>query len=211
MRDRTENQIKLTLIRHGAVQSNLEHRYLGKTEESLCPEGICVLQRYMEEGLYPAVGCVFVSPMKRCLETAELLYPEVPEYVIPEWTEMDFGTFEGKNYEELQGDAAYQSWVDSYGNLPFPQGEDREAFTARCRLGVERMLGILQKMDFCETEIALIVHGGTIMALLSTYYGGSYYAYQVSNAEGYRTMLQVGAQGVRMSRPELLCKDGSKK
>ena len=31
----TENQIKMVLIRHGATASNREHRYLGKTDESL--------------------------------------------------------------------------------------------------------------------------------------------------------------------------------
>ncbi len=39
--------------------------------------------------------------MKRCLETAQILYPGQTPIIIPEWTEMDFGAFEGHNYQEL--------------------------------------------------------------------------------------------------------------
>ena len=38
---------------------------------------------------------------------------------------------------------------------------------------------------------ANIVHGGTIMALLSHYCGGDYFSYQVKNAEGYHLRLSL--------------------
>ena len=39
MWNRSENQIKLVMIRHGATPSNKEHRYLGRTDEGLSIEG----------------------------------------------------------------------------------------------------------------------------------------------------------------------------
>ena len=67
--------MKWVLIRHGKTQGNLEYRYIGsRTDESLCPQGIAELKQKQ----YPAVVRVFVSPMKRCLETAAFLYPGVP-------------------------------------------------------------------------------------------------------------------------------------
>ena len=53
---------------------------------------------------------------------------------------MDFGAFEGHNYQELSGDPAYQRWIDSGGTLPFPEGESREEFIRRNVAGYEKML-----------------------------------------------------------------------
>lgn len=197
MRDWTENQIKVVLIRHGMTGANREHRYLGWTDESLSEEGRSTLFRMREAGIYPETDFLFSSPMKRCLETAGILYPDRTPVVIPEWKEIDFGAFEGKNYMELQKDARYQEWIDSNGTLPFPGGESREQFTERCVLGFERMLEklcelcgeaefvVLAKQKQLKNSIGLIVHGGTIMALLSRYCGGEYFEYQVPNGGGY--------------------------
>lgn len=77
MRNRPENQIeiRLTLIRHGATLSNKEGRYLGKTDEALSPEGIGMLKKAVTGGNYPTADLLFSGPMKRCLETAQILYP----------------------------------------------------------------------------------------------------------------------------------------
>ena len=103
MRNRPENQIeiRLTLIRHGATLSNKEGRYLGKTDEALSPEGIGMLKKAVTGGNYPTADLLFSGPMKRCLETAQILYPGQTPIFVPEWTEMDFGAFEGHNYQEV--------------------------------------------------------------------------------------------------------------
>ena len=132
MWNRSENQIKLVMIRHGATVSNKEHRYLGTTDESLSEEGRSTLYKARKENIYSEVEYVFSSPMKRCLETAEILYPNQKPIVIPQWKEMDVGVVEGQNYMDLQGDARYQTWIDSNGTLPFPEGESREEFIERC-------------------------------------------------------------------------------
>ena len=96
MRNRTEAQVTLVLIRHGATQANEERRYLGRTEEGLSPQGRAALKKDRARQRYPRLTHLFASPMKRCLETAELLYPkllypQLSPVVIPEWREMDFG------------------------------------------------------------------------------------------------------------------------
>lgn len=187
MRDRTENQIKLVMIRHGAAKSNREHRYLGKTEESLCEEGMNALMQYREKKRYPKLDGLFASPMLRCRQTADFLYPNLVPICIDEWKEIDFGAFEGKNYGELQGDARYQEWIDSGGTLPFPEGESREAFVRRCVLGFDKMLRQVRESEKNDglQAIGMVVHGGTIMSLLSQYCGGDYFDYQVENGKGY--------------------------
>ena len=198
MRNRTENQIDLALIRHGMTASNSEKRYLGRTNEPLSEEGRRLLLLRKEQGCYPAASFLFSGPMTRCLQTGRLLYPEKTPLLIPEWTEMDFGEFEGKNYRELSGDARYQAWIDSGGLLPFPGGESREAFLLRCRKGLERLLRMLEKKgpgEMAGNMAAAIVHGGTIMALLSALCGGDYFDYQAANGHGYICRLSVEPEG----------------
>ena len=140
-----------------------------------------------KQGKYPKVDMVFTSPMKRCKETAQILYAAVTTREIPEWTEMDFGDFEGKNYVELQQDKRYQAWIDSNGTLPFPNGESRKVFIRRCMQGMKKLVQCLfdEMTDKKIEAVVAVVHGGTIMALLSSICGGEYFDYQVKNARGY--------------------------
>ena len=41
-----------------------------------------------------------------------------------------------------------------------------------------------------EIPVAAVVHGGTIMAVLSSLTGGEYFDFQVKNGEGYETVLE---------------------
>ena len=51
--------------------------------------------------LLPAVEHLYVSPMRRCRQTAALLWPGVAQTVIEDLRETDFGPFEGKSHQEL--------------------------------------------------------------------------------------------------------------
>lgn len=203
MWNRTENQITLVLIRHGETEANREHRYLGKTEEPLSKEGICRLEANKVRQKYPGLAMLFISPMRRCRETAEILYPQMQPVVISEWTEMDFGAFEGKNYEDLKQDDRYQAWIDSGGVLPFPEGESREEFILRCENGFYKMLEMVckekEKEKTMPETVGLLVHGGTIMALLSSFGKGEYFDYQVPTGEGWICRLTETAGRLRIT------------
>jgi len=129
--------------------------------------------------------------MKRCIETADILYPGKDPILVPQWKEMDFGLFEGKNYQELNGDKQYQAWIDSGGTLPFPQGESRACFLQRCSQGMYESVDRYREFFTGGVKIGCVVHGGTIMALLSIFYGGEYFDYQVKNGRGYCCMLSL--------------------
>jgi len=179
----------LAFIRHGETQANKERRYLGKTDESLSGEGIEILESYKMQKLYPDVEYLFASPMKRCMDTAKIIYPTLCPIIIPEWEEINFGRFESRNYEELKDDAEYQEWINSGGALDFPEGESRNDFDLRCKSGFTRMCNELRlaagRNAKKPASVGMIVHGGTIMSLLSLYGGSDYFDYQVSNGRGY--------------------------
>ena len=120
--------------------------------------------------------------MKRCLETAVLLYPDVPTEVVEDFRECDFGDWDNKNYAELNGSADYQAWIDSGGEKPFPGGESRAEFAARCVRAFDELL-----TRNLQEDCAIIAHGGTIMAIMERYAHpcGAYYDFQVSNGCGF--------------------------
>ena len=172
--------IRMYLIRHGSTPGNRERRYIGRTEEDLCEEGILALKG--QEA--PEVQRIYASPMRRCIQTAKILYPGRAQVKIEEFRECDFGSFEGKNYQDLSGDPVYQAWIDSGGTLGFPGGEEPGGFRRRCVEGFDKVLEDCRR-DGIETA-ALIVHGGTIMSIMEAYARpkGSYYDFQVGNGEG---------------------------
>lgn len=199
MWNRAENKIKGIFIRHGSTVSNREHKYLGRTDEPLEEAGIQKLRHAVLSGVYDSPDMkepvVYSSPLIRCIQTAQILYPDAEYRTEEAFSEMDFGAFEGKDHEQLSTDSryqkAYQAWIDSGGVLPFPDGESREAFMKRCVNGFER---VMRKTE-PEKPVAFVVHGGTIMAIFSHYCSGDYFDYQVGNGCGFRCNIEHTQDG----------------
>ena len=170
--------MELIFIRHGRTPGNKEMRYIGRTDESILPESAAELRERALRGEYGHPGILFVSPMSRCIETAGIIYPEMEMHIIRDFRECDFGSFEGRNYSELDGDPEYQNWIDSGGTMPFPGGESMDEMTDRV------MKGFYEAMDIADgLDAAFVVHGGTIMAVMSRIDGGDFYDYQIDNGE----------------------------
>ena len=190
MWDWSKNQIEIIFFRHGMTIENEQHRYLGNTDTSLSRNGICKLQALQKNGTYPKTDILFCSPMKRCTETAEILYPNHTPIYIPEWREMDFGEFEGKNYIELQKNPNYQAWIDSNGIMAFPGGESKEECAVRNLEGFQRAVTTCIRENI--SEAALVVHGGTIMNIMEAYAlpKKEFYEWHVGNGCGYLVELE---------------------
>jgi alpha-ribazole phosphatase len=200
---------RIFCIRHAKTQGNLEKRYIGTTDEELSATGIEELTRNKEQ--YPDVDIVFSSPMKRCIQTARLLYELKKIHIVSALRECDFGIFENKNYEELKDNPQYQAWIDSYdrNNTSFgkggktdipdeensiPYGENAGQFKKRC---CEAFESIIDTMESKNVETAAIVaHGGTFMAILEKYSpeGQSFFRWQLGNGD----MLELSVDGRRI-------------
>lgn len=198
--------MKIYLIRHSVTEGNLKKRYIGRTDEPLCPEGEALLKERFAKGVYPEADRIFVSPMKRCIQTAQILYPGRELIRIDELSECDFGMFENKNYEELKDTPEYQRWLDSGGAMRFPEGESKESFSERSLAGFARALGMCGydrraleegygvsdgKAASKVSSAVFVVHGGTIMSIMEKYAvpEGTYYDFQIGNGEGYELIL----------------------
>ena len=200
-RTAAEMTITLYIIRHGATKSNKRHAYLGNTNEPLSNEGGEQIIFYNEAGRYQKEKdnlIIFSSPMLRCLQTKDILYPDTRAILLPEWKEIDFGRFEGKNYQDLNGDPDYQRWIDSGGVTAFPGGESRDEFVKRSMAGLEWCIECME--DYKQKSAVCIVHGGTIMAIMSSLTGGDYYDYQVKNGQGYEIELSIKNNNVQLEK-----------
>lgn len=123
---------------------------------------------------------IICSPLKRTKETAALFFPGKQIVWWDDLKEMNFGQYEGKNYEELKTEVAYQRYIDSGGNSAFPGGETLDEFKTRCIKALYQILNQCQ-----EEEVVLVVHGGTIMAIMEELTQKPYFDFQVPCGAGY--------------------------
>lgn len=237
-----EGMMELVMIRHGRTKGNTENRYIGTTDEPLLAseaERLLAKRETLEEMRMDHPDILFASPMKRCVETAAILFPESEPVIVPDFRECDFGEFENKNYKELSGNVDYQRWIDSGGRLPFPGGESMSSFQERvCRAfdrvvreasehlcgeagraggASEYLCGETGRTGKASEEAqdrsisgtsgdpviraAMVVHGGTIMAVLEKYGypRKSYFEWHVGNGDGFLLSVRETGDDLQLS------------
>lgn len=147
------------------------------------------------------VDAVYTSPLMRCQETADLLfpperYPNAKRIAVPALAECDFGGFEYKNYEELNGNPDYQLFLDTNGESGFPGGETVTAFKNRCVQSFSDILFSQTTRKQGEPDdgtLVFVVHGGTIMTIMEEFVvpKKDYYSWQVRNVCGFFSAFQL--------------------
>lgn len=154
----------LYLIRHGITQGNLDGKYIGQTDLALCPEGRRTIELLHTDEVYPEVEKVYSSPLLRCLETAEIIYPDQKLMIVDDLSEMNFGDFEGKTAEQLKDLREYADWIRGGIDAAPPNGEKFGDFQLRCIEGLDTVY-----KDMMRSEVhyaACVTHGGVITNLL---------------------------------------------
>ncbi len=156
---------KIHLIRHGSTDANAAGMYIGnRTDLPLSPEGVRELQELKNMVEYPDIERLYTSPMLRCKQTANIIYPGFEARVIDELTEYDFGEFEGKTAAQLELMPQYREWTS--GKLDAPLGgENTVNFIKRQALALNMIVRDMMQHDV--TNAGVIMHGGAIMMLLA--------------------------------------------
>ena len=192
-----DTRLRIALIRHAPTPGNLEGRYIGATDEALSEDGrtLAYAMRPRQAALRPSL--LLTSGLRRCDETAAILFPALSPTHVPGLAEMRFGAFEDKTYAELSGDPRYQAWVDAECTTPCPGGEGQAGFVGRVRealaTALDECVGRLaiapaklqpegspgtdaptgessftrRNDPFAHVDVAMLVHAGTIMAAMS--------------------------------------------
>ena len=158
---------KLHLIRHGLTEGNLKAQYLGSgTDTPLCNEGIERLESLRDRFAYPWPEKLYVSPMTRTIQTAEIIYPEHDYSIVSDLRECHFGEFEGKTFSELmEKDKNFAKWLDPKSGYQPAGGEASADFAQRVVLALDSIL--MEMMRNGIHEASAVTHGGVIVMLLS--------------------------------------------
>lgn len=178
------------LIRHAQTAGNLLRRYIGITDEPLCPEGVAAARGV---GVFPSVRQVVTSPMTRACQTAQLLFPNAVLHIETALREMDFGSFEGKSAYEMTDDNAYLSWVNGGCVDACPDGESLALFQERVSVAFDCV--IQQAVSKGMARLVIVAHGGTIRAILHRYARPvkAFWDWSVGPCEVYETRVDEGS------------------
>jgi alpha-ribazole phosphatase len=156
---------KLHILRTGGTGAKEDRRFVGRLDLPLNERGADELRALRDNFTYPRAEIVLASPLLRCVETAELLYPDTYLETMGEFADLGLGAFEGKTFNELESDPAFQNWIKNSRENPPPGGEDIGEFQQRIVRGAVAIFN--RMMEEKLRDVALITHGGVIMSLLT--------------------------------------------
>ncbi len=157
---------KIHLLRHGMTEANRDGRYIGKTDLPLSPEGLAALLQLREEYRYPYGTRFFTSPLARCRQTLEVLYPNSTPEIVDGLAECDFGAWENRSIRDLKADEQFLQWMEGR-TRDIPQGESTEVFRTRVCAAFEGIVNDL--IHSGDTEAVICTHGGVITLLMQLY------------------------------------------
>ncbi len=172
--------MKLYLIRHGETQFNLEKKYQGNLDIPLSEKG----KNELKQADFTAEN-IHVSTLTRAKQTAEILFPNSNYIENEDLREMNFGVFEGRSPDEMENDEQYRSWTNGMCEGRCPGGEKRDEFIKRICTATDKI--IKEAIELKRDKVVIVAHGGTQMAILSTFSKPKkeYFAACSKNGSGY--------------------------
>ena len=155
------------LFRHGLTKGNINAQYIGHTDYPLTMDSIQTLKNIKARCHYPQVEAVFSSPLKRCLDSANIMFPKNNPLVINDLIEYNFGEFEECTAEDLKDNEDFRQWLHGDIHAKPPYGESNAEFIERVCSAFEKIVEGLMRTG---TQTAAIVgHAGVLMTILSCY------------------------------------------
>lgn len=167
-------------LRHGLTDYNAQKRYQGQRDIPLSAQGLAQLCKADTD---PKV--VYISTLQRTKQTAEVLFPYAKLVPVDALKEMCFGSFEGRNYVEMEHDPDYLAWVAANCESQCPDGERKTEFSDRICKAFAALVD--KALADGEELLVILAHGGTQMAALERYAlpHKDYYEWCGPNAGGY--------------------------
>ncbi|MGN0648245.1 MAG: histidine phosphatase family protein [Oscillospiraceae bacterium] len=181
----------ISLIRHGQTKANEEGRYIGTTDYALSDKGRSELYDLLDSYVYPKVERVYTSPLERCTETAEILFPDAEIVVAEDFAELHFGKFEGKTADELIDNPEYRQWLKGGMDAKPPEGESVSDLCVRTYRGLHRILMEMMEQDF--RHVAIVTHAGVIANAIACFGLPKFDPKQIqcNPGEGFEIMLSA--------------------
>jgi broad specificity phosphatase PhoE len=154
--------MQLTIIKHGKTDYNIAGKRQGRTDLSLNEEGTKGVQE-LKENVGDDFDFVISSPLKRALETVQILFPNKDITTNDLLIEYDFGELEGVEFSKPLTDFPNNE-VEEYNGIKFlmpKSGESFENVTKRCEDFLESL-----KKDYKDSDKLAIVTHSTNLEIL---------------------------------------------
>ncbi len=106
-------------------------------------------------------------PLRRAVQTAQILFPAAALVTVGDLAEMDFGDFDGRTADEMAGDPAYRAWVEQGCSTRCPNGETRAEFCSRSCCAFAAL--VEQTAAEGRESLVIVAHGGTLRAVMERF------------------------------------------
>jgi len=160
---------KIFLVRHGHIDYGSEKRYIGITDLPLSNMGIEQVIRLREYFSAWDIGQAFTSPLKRCLQTSEILLAgsNIKIVVIDELKEINMGRWENQtiDYIKFRFPEQYAERGKNIDTFVPPGGESFEQLQKRVMLAFNHIT------KNAVGNILIVSHAGVIRVILSQLLG----------------------------------------
>lgn len=141
----------LYCVRHGETDSNLKGIVSGRSDEGLNEKGIAQAQELNLKIADTKFDAVYVSPMRRTVETAEIIVPEYQYIIDDRLAERDLADLKNYTIDELWENPLWNSLTEK------KTSEGAETFGA----GLERVQDFLSELKgkySDDSKILLVTH-----------------------------------------------------
>lgn len=156
--------MNIYLIRHGKTKMNdytSGKIFCGSTDIEVSEEGLKKIDSIPHNDTLKSIEKVYISNLIRTKQTADHIFGEkFPKQVVKEFSEVDFGIFEGKKYDE--DNPVVKTWIYDIKNCVFPNGDNVHE---KAESVYNKFLEIVKNET--SDNIAIVSHCSTIRLLLS--------------------------------------------
>lgn len=164
------DKLYVYLLRHGKPDyPNNGMIYYGATDYPLSEEGKLQAERVHRDLEKIHFDAVFSSPMTRCRQTAEIVFPHMAEQVeyVDDFREISFGSWEGKTFDEVRDewDSVYAVPGRDFAHSAPPGGETLCEVQNRAVSALESILSRRK-----SGSIAITAHNGVMYSIISRYF-----------------------------------------
>ena len=170
------------IIRHGQTELNRRQVLQGRSDVPLNERGIAQAQQ-MAEALAGVVFCrVFSSPLRRAVQTARIVAPNVEPEMDERLIEMDYGPYEGTDLTALPPEV--RTFFSDFIHNPAPDGMEPLSSVKR------RAGSFLEDVKGLEGNILISTHAIAMKGILEQLTpdsNGSYWSTYIGNCAVYVT------------------------
>ena len=148
----------LTLVRHGESEANVRHMLSGWMDVDLTEHGRKELEELRQSVDYPVSEAYYASPLRRCRDTALILFPDADPIISDDFKEIDFRSLEGwilSSKDEI--DAYFESWIEDEPYI------DEETMSEVMERGRNALLRVVETEEGNGRHSATVVMHSGIM------------------------------------------------